>query len=254
MRLSPREAILRISTSSSASISSSALVEDPQIRRWTTGRRLDSPTPPAPDRDRRFERQRDLGQGARPATDGHAQRRRQHVEGVARVSRAGEYRNMDPGIRVTATGKGVGKDRQGQTPGLDGAARGGGHHARATAGQGDPTATGGRGAHSLGDDLFLGCRDASTQDREHLHPDGFHGRFIISLSERKKPGPKPGFEFSMRNPYFMSTRATRRFWARPSRVLLSAMGLYSPYDVTFMRWRGKPFSVARYFMTISARL
>ncbi len=52
--------------------------------------------------------------------------------------------------------------------------------------------------------------------------------------------------------YCRTTRTTRRFWARPSRVLLSATGSDSPYEIDSMRKSGMP-CFARYSSTASAR-
>ena len=45
--------------------------------------------------------------------------------------------------------------------------------------------------------------------------------------------------------YSRTMRVTRRFSARPSLLELSAIGLYSPYDVEFIRNRGRPASMLR---------
>ena len=61
---------------------------------------------------------------------------------------------------------------------------------------------GGRGPHSLGDRLFLGRRDAATENSENLHPDGFdHRRCIIALSHdpKKSPGRSPGLDSRYEN-------------------------------------------------------
>ena len=65
-------------------------------------------------------------------------------------------------------------------------------------------------------------------------------------SRMKKPGPLgPGSQWFFGQGYSRTTSATRRFWARPSLVALSATGLYSPYEVTFMRCTGKPCCICR---------
>ena len=45
---------------------------------------------------------------------------------------------------------------------------------------------------------------------------------------KKSPGRSPGVNPQLGRTYCIATRVTRRFWARPSLVELSAIGLYSP--------------------------
>jgi len=64
---------------------------------------------------------------------------------------------------------------------------------------------------------------------------------------KKRPGARPGRLLIMvwLDDYSRTTRVTRRFAARPALVELSAIGLYSPYDVEFIRNRGRPASMLR---------
>jgi hypothetical protein len=80
-----------------------------------------------------------------------------------------------------------------------------------------------------------------------LPADGGRARRRRRDRVKKCPGAGPGHLLVVywRDDYSRTTRVTRRFCARPALVELSAIGLYSPYDVEFIRNRGSPASMLR---------
>jgi hypothetical protein len=110
-----------------------------------------------------------------------------------------------------------------------------------------PQARSGRGRWlrrelALGGDVGRG-RVAAVEDRgRRASTETGTGR-----DRKKRPGSRPG-RLSIiywLDDYSRTTRVTRRFAARPALVELSAIGLYSPYDVAFIRNSGTPNSMLR---------